>query len=187
MATPKNRRGRPVDPNVRARVRELADQGCGRNRIARDVGLSGSTVSGIIRDTGGSFDRTATAEATEAAKVDAAERRAQLSAALLEDAHKLRAQLWEPVTIGAFGGRDNVWSETRLAEPTFADKRAILAAVGTAVRDHIRLEQVDADGGAAEAGSMLADLMTGLQATHAAQVAQSAAEAGDQDGNDETS
>ena len=157
-------------------MRELAADGWGRNRIAREVGLSGSTVSGIIRDAGASFARTATAEATEAARVDAAARRAELSLALLEDAHRLRAQLWQPCTVGAFGGRDNVWTETRLDEPTFADKRAILAAVGNAVRDHVKLEQVDADGGAAEAGSMLADLMTGLQAAHAAQLAACAAE-----------
>jgi hypothetical protein len=165
-------------------VRELAADGWGRNRIAREVGLSGSTVSGIIRDAPDvSFDRTATAEATEAARVDAAERRAELSLALLEDAHRLRAQLWQPCTVGAFGGRDNVWTETRLAEPTFADKRAILTAVGNAVRDHVRLEQVDSDGGAAEAGSMLADLMTGIQAAHAAQLAAGAAEPADADGD----
>lgn len=177
MATPRNRRGRPVDQATRARVRELAADGWGRNRIAREVGLSGSTVSGIIRDAPDvSFDRTATAEATEAARVDAASRRAELSAALLEDAHRLRAQLWQPARHGSFGGKENVWSEVTLDEPTFADKRAILAAVGNAVRDHVKLEQVDADGGAAEAGSMLADLMTGLQAAHAAQLAAGAAE-----------
>lgn len=155
-------RGRPVDDTTRARVRQLHTDGWSRNAIARDIGISGSTVTGIVRSSGGSFDRSATVEATEAARADAAERRAQLSAALLDDAHRLRAQLWKPTRHGAFGGKDNTWSEVSLEEPTFPDKRAITASVGNLIRDHVRLEHVDTDTGHAEASAMLTDLHTAI-------------------------
>lgn len=182
MATPRQYIG---NPEIEKRVRELHAQGLGRNAIARQIGCADSTLSKIAARLGLSFDRTRTAEATRAKQVDAAARRADLSATLLEDAHRLRAQLWEPTRHGSFGGKDNVWSEIELDEPTFADKRNILSAVSTAVRDHIRLTEVDADGGAAEHGSMLAELMTGLQAAHAARFAHNASEPGGQDINDD--
>lgn len=155
-------RGRPVDPATRARVQDLHTQGWTRNAIARELNLSGSTVSGIVRASGGSFDREQTRAATEAAQVDAAATRAQLSLALLADAQRLRAQLWAPTRHGQFGGKDNVWSEVRLPEPTFADKRAITSAVGNLVRDHVKLEAVDADHGHAEAAAMLTELQAAI-------------------------
>lgn len=151
-------RGRPVDAATRARVQDLHAQGWTRNAIAREVGMSGSTVSGIIRAAGGSFDREATRQATEAAQQDAAAARAQLSLDLLADAQRLRAQLWAPTRHGQFGGKENVWSEVRLPEPTFGDKRAITAAVGNLVRDHVRLAEADADTGHTEAAAMLTSL-----------------------------
>lgn len=156
----------PLDPELRAAILTDIRAGKTRNDIARQHGVSPSTVSKIASSNGLKFDRTQTAAATRAKKADNAARRAQLSALLLEDAHRLRAQLWQPCTIGAFGGRDNVWTDTQLPEPTFSDKRAILASVHTAVRDHLDLERIDTDNGANEIGSLLGSLFDTLQARH---------------------
>ncbi|MEE2041264.1 hypothetical protein Q8791_28970 [Nocardiopsis sp. CT-R113] len=159
---PKRRRGRPVDPATRARARELHAQGWTRNRIARELDMSGSTVSGIIHAAGKSFDRKATEAATEARVADTAAtraelaaRRAQLSTELLGDAEKLRALLWKPYTHGEFGGKDNVWSEVSLPQPPVGAQRTILAAVHSAIRDHVELEKLDATDGAQDVASML--------------------------------
>lgn len=151
-------RGQPVDPEVRARVLELHGQGHTRNAIAREADVSGYTVTKIVHAAGRTFDREETRAATAARRDDSRARRAQLASDLLDDAARLRAQLWQPTRHGAFGGRDNVWNEVQLEQPLFADKRSITAALGNLVRDHVRLEQVDATNGAEQQGSMLLTL-----------------------------
>ncbi|MBB4931858.1 AraC-like DNA-binding protein [Lipingzhangella halophila] len=156
-------RGHPVDPAARARVQELHSEGWSRNAIAREVGISGYSVTKIVREFGLNFDRETTKAATEAKVADNRARRAELSANLLGDAERLREQLWSPVTIGAFGGRDGEWHTAEVEEPPFADKRAILASVQTAVRSHVELVKADASSGADEAASMLGKLAAGLK------------------------
>lgn len=136
--------------------------------VAREHSVSPDTVRRIASEAGIAqpFARTKTENATRAKQADNRARRADLSSLLLDDAHRLRTQLWEPCIIGAFGGRENVWTDTQLPEPTFGDKRAILASVHTAVRDHLDLERVDADSGADEIGSLLGSLFDNLQARH---------------------
>nr|WP_302475382.1 helix-turn-helix domain-containing protein [Nocardiopsis sp. HUAS JQ3] len=176
--TPRRGRGRPVDPATRARARELHAQGWKRNAIARELGMSGSTVSGIIHAAGKSFDRTATEAATEARVADTAatraelaERRARLSAELLGDAEKLRALLWQPFRHGEFGGKDNVWSEVSLPQPPVGAQRTILASVHQAIKDHIELERLDSDNGVADAAGVLGDILSGVRAAYAEQLA----------------
>lgn len=113
----------------------------------------------IARDLDLSFDRAAeVAVATEVRRADLAARRTDLAAALHQDAERLRAQLWEPCTIGAFGGKDNVWSETRLERPTFGDQRAILSATGTAIEKSLKLSPSEGGEGADQVRSMLGAL-----------------------------
>lgn len=163
------RRGRPVDAPTRARVLDLHAAGRSRNAIARELNLSGSTVSRIVAEAGRSFDRAETRAATVAAVDDARARRARLAADLLADAERLRAQLWAPITLGAFGGRDNTWNEVRLAEPPPAEKRTILAAVHSAIRDHIELVRVDAARAEVDqVRGVLGDIMDGIRRAHAA-------------------
>lgn len=150
--------GRPVDKATRARVQQLHTDGKGRNEIARELGISASTVSGIVADLGLSFDRSATAAATDARKADLTARRVELKGLLLEDAHHLRQQLWEPARLVSFGGKDNTMNETMLEEPLFADKKNIMSAVGIAMTTFDRLDARDNDGGESDARSMLAQL-----------------------------
>ncbi|WP_079405461.1 helix-turn-helix domain-containing protein [Streptomyces sp. 3211] len=151
---------RPITDKDRAAVRRLHGQGMSRNDIARKISRSPSTVSKIATALDLSFDRAAeVAVATEVRRADLASRRTALAAILQEDAERLRAQLWEPCTIGAFGGKDNVWSETRLDRPTFADQRAILAATGTAIDRSLKLAPAEGgQAGAEQVRSMLGAL-----------------------------
>jgi|SRR6185503_2736156 len=140
-----------------AEVSRLAAAGVGRNEIARRLGISAGSVT--AHAPAGSFDRRKTAEAVKARQLDMAARRAELAANLLEDAERLRAQLWEPALVYAFGGKDNDYNEHTLEEPGFADKRAIISSVSTAMAAHLRLVDHDSDGGVAHAESVLDQFM----------------------------
>jgi hypothetical protein len=150
---------RPITDQDRAAVRSLHAQGKARNEIARAIKRSPSTVSKIATALGLSFERGAeVVAATEARRIDLAARRVTLAEQLHQDAEKLRAQLWERCTIGAFGGKDNVWAQVNLDQPTFADKRNILAATGTAIQQSLRLQPAEGGEGADQVRSMLGTL-----------------------------
>lgn len=135
----------------------LAGEGVGRNEIARRLGVSAASVTRFAPR--GSFDRAATADATKARQIDMAARRTGLAADLLADAERLREQLWQPALVYAFGGKDNDYNEHTLAEPSFADKRAVISSVSTALAAHLRLVDHDTDGGTAHAESVLDQFM----------------------------
>ncbi|MEU3917102.1 helix-turn-helix domain-containing protein [Streptomyces sp. NPDC029004] len=150
---------KPITPEDRAEVHRLHAEGKARNEIARTMRRSPSTVSKIARDLGLTFERgNEVVAATEARRIDLAVRRALLAEQLHDDAERLRAQLWRPCTIGAFGGKENVWSETRLERPTFGDQRQILAATGTAIEKSLKLAPAAGGEGAEQVTSLLGAL-----------------------------
>lgn len=152
----------PVGDQDRERVRELHAQGLSRNAIARQLGRSGRTVSRIAVELGLSFDRAPmVAAATEARKEDAKARRSALALALLDDAERLRGQMFAPAKAFNFGGKDNVYNETTLEEPTFADKRNIAQAVSTLLEKSIRLDAYDRETGSGTDVDRWLDAMTG--------------------------
>jgi hypothetical protein len=153
---------RPVDDQDLEAVRRLHGEGMGCAKIAREIGRAKSTVSGIARDLGLTFDRAQTREATKAQVDDAKARRARLASLLLDDALALRAQLWAPCKAFNFGGKDNTYNEVELDEPTFADKLKIVQSAGLAAERHARLVELDADTGAAGARSVLGQLADAL-------------------------
>ncbi|MFD7106103.1 helix-turn-helix domain-containing protein [Streptomyces celluloflavus] len=149
----------PITGTDRDQVRRLHAQGKTRNQIAREIGRSGSTVSKIARALDLSFERgPEVVAATEARRIDLAARRQQLAETLHEDAERLRRQLWEPCTVGAFGGKDNEWSQVDLSRPQFADQRQILAATSIAVDKSLRLAPAEGGAGADDVRSMLGTL-----------------------------
>jgi hypothetical protein len=150
---------RPIDAKDRAAVRRLHKQGKSRNDIARAIKRSPSTVSKIATALGLSFERGAeVVAATEARRIDLAARRVALAEALHQDAERLRTQLWEPCVHGAFGGKENVWSQVNLDRPLFADQRNILAATGTAIQQSLKLQPAEGREGSDEVRSMLGAL-----------------------------
>lgn len=156
----------PITDTERDRVRELHGQGLGRNEIAAQLGRSAATVTKIAKALGLTFDRRATQAATAAKVADARARRAQLMHELLDDAQKLRAQLWQPAMVWSFGGKDNTFAQRQVERPSFADQRQIMTAVSTAISTSLRLDQHDGDGSVEQVGSLLGSLFDSLRAKH---------------------
>lgn len=157
---------RPVTDHDRQRVRELHAEGLSRNAIARELGRSGKTISYIAAEMGLDFERTRTAAATEAKKTDARAKRAALALDLLDDAARLRAQLWKPADYVDHGGKEFERRDWTTPEPTYADKLKIMQAVGIAADKSVRLDEYDADPGIDAAKSMLGALARGLGAAY---------------------
>ena len=151
----------PISDDERRRIRELHAAGMSRNAIARSIGRSYAGVTRVCQEMGLDFDRSKTAVAVESAQIDAKARRLQLQMDLLEDAGKLRAQLWEPTELHAFGGKDNTHNSVLLEEPVFRDKRDIMGAASMAVTAALRLDSHDT-GGSESAKSVIAALAAGL-------------------------
>lgn len=155
----------PLDPDKRAQIADAIRQGGHRNAIAREHGVSPSTVTSIAKQEGltDAFDRSSTKRATEARNADVAADRASLKAQLLEDAHRLRRQLWEPCELLNFGGRDNTLGRVDLPRPTFEQQRNIMTSVGIAVDKIEKLERLDQGGGLEEAQGLIRDLVAGIR------------------------
>lgn len=142
---------RPITDADYDRVRELHAQGLSRNRIAREIGRNPSTVSKIARELGLSFDRgsdPSIRQAQDARASDARTRRQRLALDLLDDAEKMRQQLFAPCTVYNFGGKENSYNEHTLDEPGFRDKRDLMHAIGLAIDRAIRLDTHDKAGDA---------------------------------------
>lgn len=161
-----HRKPQPVTDADRRRVAELHARGMSRNAIARELGRSPRTVSVIAAEAGLSFSREATEDATRARMADLAELRAQLAHELTVDALRLTAQMWQPTTVYAFGGRENTYAEKLLPEAPAADKRALMAAATAAAAESRRLVPPEGDGSPDEVGSLLGAMMAGLQERH---------------------
>jgi hypothetical protein len=145
----------PLTDDERTRIIDLARQGVARNEIARQVGRSVGTVTRTAHAAGCTFDRSATKIATAALVADAKALRAQLRVQLLDDARRLREQLWESaverkaMTVSRGGGVSAVEIiDLYLDQPTFADKQRIMTAAAIAIDKSIALERHDDTGDA---------------------------------------
>jgi hypothetical protein len=136
---PRRRDHRPVTDDDRARILELHAQGVTRNDIARQTGRSAATVTKTVHAAGLTFDRASTKAATEARKTDLAERRSQLELQLLEDASRLRAQIWQPHTYIDHGGKDFVQVTWTQDEPSPADKLKLMQSASTAIDRSLKI------------------------------------------------
>lgn len=158
-----------LDPDRRASIEHAIRAGGTRNSIAREHHVSGSTVGKIAKEleahgdlTAPPFDRAKTQRAREALDQDQAMERARLRGLLLQDAHRLRVQLWEPCMFHNFGGKDNTHNSIELPQPTFEQQRAIMATVGTAVDRIVRLD-LGSDAAEKEAASLIKGLVDDIR------------------------
>ncbi|MFJ8727779.1 hypothetical protein [Streptomyces sp. NPDC093269] len=156
--------GGTIDPERFDELRALHTRGLGRNAIAREMGVAPVMVSRTAEHLGLTFDRSQIQAATEARLADLAERRSLLAEDLIEDAEKLRAQLWMPAVVFAFGGKDNVYAEEPVKEPPPADKRALMATAATAIDRSLKLVPAEESNGADNERSMLDNLAAGIAA-----------------------
>jgi hypothetical protein len=141
-----------------ARICELYGEGLSRNGIAKRSGFANRTVTRVLAKHGLPIDRAAPLEGIAARSIDLAAKRQQLAARLLEDAERLRQQMWLPCTVHAFGGRDNAFNSEVLAEPCPADRASLMRAVATCVDRSLRLDEYGKEGAVPTARSMLAKL-----------------------------
>lgn len=144
-------RRRPVmgrlSDRKRAEVLDLARSGLPRNEVARRADVGTSTVSRLCAAEGITFDRAATAAATEAKVTDVKAGRIGHAAALLDDLAHARRQL-------------------RSAE-TARDLADVARAVSLLAAAHVRLVQVDPDdGGVEEAKGLLTQFVDDLRVWH---------------------
>lgn len=136
----------------------------GPTAVEKTLGIPKATVTGWAKSNGVRTVRTErTREATEARSVDLKARRQELAELLLQDAHRLRKQMWEPTTAFAFGGKDNTYAEREIPEPTFVDKKNILGAVGIAVDRVLKLNAVDTGDDHAVTDSVVDRLVDGFK------------------------
>lgn len=150
-------------------LRDLHAAGHTLGDIARRLGRSRSTISHHAKRLGLVWDRagTRTAAATAAKIADARTRRANLATQLLDDAERLRAQLWAPTIVFNFGGAENTYAERTLTEPTFADKLKVMQAVGIAVDRVLKIDLHDADAELEQAVGMLDQIANAITAAAA--------------------
>lgn len=158
----KTRTQRQVTDTDRERVADLHARGYGRNAIARELGWSAATITGICVDAGLSFDRAATKVAVAARKTDAAALRSELELQLVEDAQKLRAQIWQPHEYIAHGGKDFTKATWTQDEPSPVDKLKLMQAAGIAIDRSIKLGDLDKDDEVEAARSMLVSLFESM-------------------------
>lgn len=162
-----NKGKRPVTDETRQQVRQLHAEGHGRNEIARRLERSPRTISVLCDEMGLDFDRTATAVATEARKVDAKARRVALVDRYYAQAHRQLDRLDRSEHVVKEASFGKVLTYT-IPEPTAQDVRALMQAAATASAQAAKLEALDADGGAEEAKSVLGQLASGLTAAYQA-------------------
>lgn len=136
-------------------LRDLAATGTSVRAMAAKIGCSKSVIDRRLKHLGITLDRSMTAAATEANALDAKARRARLQRDLLEDAEKLREQLWQPALVFNFGGKDNTYEQRELDKPTFTDQLKIVQAVGVAVDRSLKLDLHDSGAGAEKVVGLL--------------------------------
>lgn len=132
-------------PDERAQVIKWIARGMSRNEIARRTGRGVATITRIAQAEGLTFNRTEMmGPALEAQGITLRARRMALAEALLNDAHRLRKQLWEPSMIVQLNYKTGVFVKQKIKEPTAGDKRNLMTALGIAVDKIAELERLDA-------------------------------------------
>lgn len=148
--------GRTFEDGSRARV--LFDQGKSCNAIAKELGVSPSTISAWAKREGLSFDRSATEDAVAANRVSRAARRAGIIDRLYTRTEtvldRLEAETYTyTVTIPGKG------SETiEDSAPPAADERSLSSAINAYLTLAAKLELVDDGDGLSPVESMLGRL-----------------------------
>lgn len=151
---------RPWTDQDDATLADLHATGMSLHAIAAEMQRSKQTVNLYAKRQGLTFDRSKTAKATEARKVDAAARRVNLEERYLIEAENLLDQLHEEAVVYSFGGADNIYREHTLDKPTYADQRNIMQAssIATTAANRLRDLSVDTEASAVDAW---ADAMLG--------------------------
>lgn len=162
-------RGVPVNAETRARAVELMRAGdMSRNAIARELNLSGGSVSAIAREIGHEFDRASTELAMAARSIDLAKERQELAAMFALEARRSLEDMHAPALMVQFSAgsehHEPEFHEHVLPEPSFSDKRNLMTIAGIAVTKIAELTKASAAAGSEEGISFIESLADSLTA-----------------------
>jgi hypothetical protein len=151
---------RPVTVTDTERTKIIAaiKAGDSSRTIAKRFGRSTNTIAKISKAAGVPFSRPGIETATRIRKLDNAARRAILEAGMLDDAIRLRAELFAPTTIHNFGGRDNTYASENIPQPTITGKRELASAIRTLTDGAANLAKANDNGGVDDAIGLLGQL-----------------------------
>lgn len=135
----------PVDSKTRARVRKLARAGKSQAAVAREVGLSRSTVARICAEAKPpiTFDRSATQAAVAAHAIDLKAARAELAQKAIRQVHELFGMFTAEHTVT--GWYEGVMSTGTIPRPTSGDMKNYATAIGILIDKHLVLIRHDSD------------------------------------------
>lgn len=112
-------------------ARRLYDEGHGCNAIAKQFGVSPSTISAWAKREGLAFDRSQTALAIRAHTVDLAEMRVHLAQKMAGAASDMLDRLNGEYPVFSFGVKDNDYNEHTLERPPVEVVRNAVTTAGT--------------------------------------------------------
>lgn len=127
------------------RLIDLHAAGMTLNAIAKEMDRSTSTIHKYAERAGLSWDRSQTQAATEAKKIDAAARRADLELLYLEKATGVLSQLDQPATVLFLDVKNGRVLEHPVPRPQPADQRNIAQASATMANAANRLRDITVD------------------------------------------
>ncbi len=153
----------PINEQLRADIiRDIQDSQLARNQIARNRGVSPSTVTAIARQAGlgSAFDRSKTAAATHAKTVDTTAARAALIERLYGFANRTLDRAESPYTQIVAGPAGAEFVKTKL--PPLRDVQSAMSAVSMAMDKAGRAEDRNGSGDTEVARSLLGSLFDHL-------------------------
>ena len=153
-----------MTPEECERIEAMLREGVSYARIESETGRSRWKISRIAKAARLLRDNSRTIAATERKHATAAEKRARLENDFLDDAERLRKQLWEPCTIHNFGGKDNTHNSIDLDRPLFSDQLSIVRAASAAAQKSLDLARYQSEAAGGEhSKAMIERLADGLR------------------------
>lgn len=137
---------KPISGSTRDRILERAREGHSARGIAREVGVSASTVSKVCRNAEPPirFDRAKTKAATDAKSEDDRARRTRIASGFLDDVETLRGQLFATRERAHFDPRTG--KTTNYTAPlTPSELRDLAVSTGVLLDKHLSLAKIDSD------------------------------------------
>ena len=133
----------------RAQLKKLHAQELSANAIAKQLGVSQSTVSRWAKADGLSFDRSKTAEAVSAKSIDLAAGRQELAELMLTESKAMLKKLNDPYLVFNFGGKDNSYEEHTLDSAPVEVRRNAITMAGITFDKLTRIVEKEPDGSGA--------------------------------------
>ncbi|WP_158861991.1 helix-turn-helix domain-containing protein [Leifsonia sp. AG29] len=153
-----------------ARARDLFDKGLGCNAIAKELGVSPSTISAWAKREGLEFDRAQVKAANQAREVDGKARRLELKLRAYKRAEALYDRLEAPTFKTLVRTEVGVEKARELDFVPAQNERDIAQAIQTHITAAMKMEAADGTPGLDDATSLLSRLgdALGVTSTHSA-------------------